>query len=63
MRYWLELIQQIPVKNIDFDLENNRKLESNLTNNIVEIPSANYPTTMAQLTVGNITFLAELSEF
>ncbi|AFZ54774.1 flotillin family protein [Cyanobacterium aponinum UTEX 3222] len=56
MRYWLELIQQIPVKNIDFDLENNRKLESNLTNNIVEIPSANYPTTMAQLTVGNITF-------
>jgi len=56
MRYWLELIQQIPVKNIDFDLENNRKLDSNLTNNIVEIPSANYPTTMAQLTVGNITF-------
>lgn len=56
MRYWLELIQQIPVKNIDFDLENNRKLESNLTNNIAEIPSANYPTTMAQLTVGNITF-------
>ncbi|WP_330203877.1 flotillin family protein [Cyanobacterium sp. Dongsha4] len=56
MKFWLELIQQIPVKNIDFDLENNQKLESNLTNKIIEIPSANYPTTMAQLTVGNITF-------
>ncbi len=56
MRYWLELIQQIPVNNINLDLKKNQPIQSNLTNNIVEIPRANYPTTMAQFNVGNITF-------
>jgi len=56
MRYWLELIQQIPVDNINLDLSKNQQNESNITTNLVEMPTANYPTTMAQLSVGNITF-------
>lgn len=60
MRYWLELIQQIPVNNINLSLEKNQQNQSNLTSQLREIPTTNYPTTMAQLSVGNITFFAGL---
>lgn len=56
MRYWLELIQKIPVNNINFDTLKIQKRDSNLTNTLVEVPIVDYSRTMAQLNVGNITF-------
>lgn len=60
MRYWLDLIQKIPVNNINFDTLKIQKRDSNLTNTLVEVPIVNYSRTMAQLSVGNITFFGSI---
>lgn len=60
MRYWLDLIQKIPVNNINFDTLKIQKRDSNLTNTLVEVPIVNYSGTMAQLSVGNITFFGSI---